>query len=124
MREFVGAELIGIVFLRNVSLVADQLLARPEICTARALRGGAYSILPVVAVGEASAGPANHRRFDFSQRVHQILADALDVGDLRTFADPYTVVNHAAEIFGKMAVDIWRDGAEGFVEQDFDAGIR
>ncbi len=43
---------------------------------------------------------------DGFQRRHHIRADATDIGDFRILTDPDAIIDAAAEMFGKLAVDI------------------
>ena len=81
-------------------------------------RGRTDAVAPVVAVGEAAAGPANHAGLQRLELVHQRFADAADVGDLRLLADPDAVVDDAAEVFDEVAVEVGGDAADRFIEQD------
>ena len=95
----------------------------PKVGAARAFGHRPDAVFPVVAVGKAAAGPADHGRLDLLQRVGQSFADTVGIGDLGIGADPDAVVDHPAEVFGEVAVDLRRDGAEGFVEHDVDSGV-
>ena len=57
--ELVGAEFVGVVFLRDVALIADEGIASPEVGAPRALGGGPDAVFPVVTIGKAAAGPAD-----------------------------------------------------------------
>ena len=59
--ELVGAKFVGIVFLRDVALIADEGIACPEIGAPGTFPNRTDTVFPVVAVGEAAAGPADHR---------------------------------------------------------------
>jgi len=61
---------------------------------------------------------------DLLEAIDEVLADAVDVGDARTFADPDAVVDDAAEVLGELAVDLGGDGADALVEHDLDVCVR
>src|SRR4029453_15826865 len=84
----------------------------------RPRRGRPDAVAPVVAVGEAAAGPANHAGLQRLQLVDQRFADAADVGDLGVLPDPDAVVDDAAEVFDEVAAEVWSDAADGLIEED------
>jgi hypothetical protein len=67
----------------------------PIVVGARPL-ARANAVAPVVAVSEAASGPAKVRRANPPHVVHELLANATDVGNLRIAADPDAVVDDAA----------------------------
>ena len=69
---------------------------------AGALFLGPNTILPVIFVGKATAGPADYRRLDFSQRLHQVAADPPQVGNRRLWAYIEAVIDAAPQVLGKM----------------------
>ena len=74
---------------------------------------GADAVLPVVGVGKAAAGPAQHRHAQIPQGSHGVGAGAaVGVGQ--------PAVDAAAQVFGKLPVDILVDGAGGPVAVDED----
>ena len=50
-------------------------------------------------------------------------ADAAVVRHLRALADPDAVVDDAAEVLGEVPLDLWRDAADGLVQQNVDARV-
>ncbi len=103
--------------------VADARVVGPEVRAAGAALARAHAVAPVVAVGEAAAGPAHDGGLDAAQRIHQRAAHAVDVRHPRRLAHPDAVVHHAAEVLDEVAVDLGSDGADGLIEQDVDAGV-
>ena len=83
----------------------------------------ANSITPVVAVGKATAGPANHRRSQLFQAIDKFFADAIVVRHLGVFSHPDAVINAAAQMLGEMAVDIRRDDSDGLIRKNIDAAL-
>jgi len=75
------------------------------------LVGGTNAIAPIITVGKTTAGKPDDRRLDQPHLLDQVLADSIDMGNRRVFPNPDAVINHAAEIFDEMAVDIRRDHA-------------
>src|SRR5664279_5580307 len=122
MNKLIGPELVRIEAMcgRRVG----RLDPIPEIGTARALPGWTNSVAPVVAVGETTAGEANDRRLDLAHVFHKFASDAVVVGNLGILTHPDTVVDDAAEVLCEMAVDIWRDGAQLFGEQNLNTASR
>ena len=72
---------------------------------------GANAVLPVVLIGEAAAGPAEHRQLDVPQGFHHVGAHAVDVGDGGILSHIDAVVDAAAQVLGEVAVDVLVDGA-------------
>ena len=70
----------------------------------------AYSIHPVVVVGEASSGPAQHWNLESLQGVEDILAVAVDIGHVGILAHPQPAVDATAEMFRELSVDFRRNG--------------
>ena len=93
--------------------VGRHLRVGPEVGARGALVARADAVAPVVAVGEAAAGPAEDRRLDGFRRSDERRADTEGVRDLRVFADPDAVVDDSAEVLDEVAVDLGRDGADG-----------
>jgi hypothetical protein len=69
----------------------------------------ADAIAPVVVVGKAAARPAEVGDVQFFKRGDDVGADTLGIGGRRIFADPQAVVDAAAQMLGKMAVDMPAD---------------
>ena len=107
--KFVGAELIGIVFVAGGSIGRFPVL--PEVGASRAFVGRSYAVAPVVTVGEAAARKTNHRWLDLPHFVDQFLADAIDVGNFRILSYPHTVVDDTTEILREVPINVRRDRA-------------
>ena len=106
-----------------VKTVGVRVLLVPETGAGGTFGGGADAVAPVVAVGEAAAGPAQDGSFDGAHRVDEGLANAIDVGDFGAFANPDAVVDNAAELLDEVRVNLRRDGADGLSGKDVDARI-
>src|SRR5207302_6084770 len=106
-----------------------QILMGPETIVLRDVRppridvGGALlrradPVLPVVAIGEAAARPADVRHLDLAQRrdhvVAQVPAAAAALG-------PDAVIDAAPQVLGELAVDVAADGVAPLVGVDDDA---
>ena len=76
---------------------------------ARTLGTRADAVAPVVAVGEAAAGPAEVRDPDPAEDFDHVLAHAVDVRDLGFLPDIEAVVDAVSEVFGELAVDMAAD---------------
>ena len=100
LHEFMGAE--GVVLHHAAPVGVHHALA---------VFLGANAVLPVVLVGEAAAGPAQHRQLDVLQGLHHVGAHAVDVGDGGILTHENAVVDAAAQMLGKVAVDVLVDGA-------------
>src|SRR5579863_6234639 len=55
--------------------------------------------------------------------VHQLRTDAVLVGDFGFLSNPHAVVNHAADMFCELAIDIGRNLPQRLVQKDLNAGI-
>src|SRR5262249_35713553 len=109
--------MIGLVFPRPIrGALRPFRRVYPEVRATRAIFAGPDAVAPIVAVGEASTGPTDDARLDPLHRFDQRLSDAADVRDLRVFADPDAVVDHAAQVFGEMAVDFRSDSADRLIQ--------
>ena len=75
----------------------------------RALLAGTDAVHPVVFVGKAAAGPAQDGHAELLQGVEHVGAVALDVGYRRVLAHPQAAVDAGAQVFGKLAVDFFRN---------------
>ncbi len=111
--KFVGAE--AVVFGDIAPVIVEDR---------RALLGIADAVLPVIDVGEAAARPAQIGDADLEQGGHRFLAKAVDVGDGGVFTDPEAVIDAAAEMLGKVAVDMAADGlgCDLSIDEDFGLG--
>lgn len=69
----------------------------------------ADAVFPVIGICKATTGPANQGNADMLQCIDDILAYAADVWHRRVLADPKSVVDHAAKVLGKVAVDVLVD---------------
>jgi hypothetical protein len=60
----------------------------------------------MVFVGKAPAGPAHVRHLYSFERGDDIVADPARVRNLRVRADPNSLVNAVAEVFGELAEEV------------------
>ena len=67
---------------------------------------GADAVLPVVLVGKAAARPAQHRYANVTQRLHNVRSHAVYVRNRAILSDKKAVIDAAAQMFGKMSVQI------------------
>ena len=93
------------------------LWARPRV-------SWAHTVAPVVAIREASAGPADDGRFQALEVVNDSFPNAADIGDLRILSHPNAIVNAAAEMFREVSVNVRRDGSDLLIRKDVDSGGR
>ena len=92
-------------FMRAETVVLDNS-APVGVYHLFALGHFADSVAPVVFIGEAAAGPAQHGELYLPESVHDVLAVAVDVRNIAVLADVYPVVNAAPEVLGEVAVDL------------------
>ena len=71
---------------------------------------GADTVLPVILLGKAAARPADGGHADLPEGLGHVLSDALFVGDGAVLAHEDAAIDAAAQMFGKMAVDLRTDG--------------
>ena len=60
----------------------------------------------MIFVGEATAGPADHRHLQFLERGHDVVADSPRVRDRRAGAHPDAFVNPAPQMLGELAENV------------------
>ena len=82
------------------------------------------AVAPVIIVGEAAAGPAEHGYADRPQIVDSLFAISINICDLRIPADPQSPVNARTQVFGEMAVQLRSDRSEFSSRLDFNALIQ
>jgi hypothetical protein len=121
MDKLIGAEFVGIILVIGRRFIVLGL--KPEVRSPRALIRGTNTVTPVVTVCEASSGVANDRRLDLPHVVDKVFADAVEIRDLGFCADPHAIVDGASQMFREVAVEIWRNRADNFVEKNFHSGI-
>src|SRR5262249_10120924 len=121
VHKFVGAEFVGVVAMAGGGLW--RFTAIPEVSAARALVGGANGLAPVGSVGEKAAGEAHDGGLDLAHFVDELFADAIDIWDFGFRADPDSVIDYAAEIFGEVSVDVGRNRAQWLVGENFNARV-
>ncbi len=102
-----GAKFVRVELLRAVRRIAELRVVDPEIRAGRPFVARPDAITPIVAVGKAAARPSHNRRMELLEGVHQFFADAVVVRYLRVGADPDSVIDNAADIFGEVTIDIW-----------------
>src|SRR5579871_607470 len=77
-----------------------------DIDAHRALGARTDAVAPIIEIGETPARPADHRDMDFPERLHHILAIAMDVGDLAVFPHPDAFIDAAPQMLGELAEDV------------------
>lgn len=70
---------------------------------------GADAILPMVLISEAAAWPTEVRNLNMLECVNHILADTIDIGNLRILANPETAIDAVSEVLGEVAIDVTID---------------
>ena len=88
----------------------SSVVLRPPRETRRAVFANA--VTPIVGFGEATAGPTDDGRMDGAQLFYCVKTEALYVGDLRIRTDPDAVIDHAADVLGKMTEDLGGNGTD------------
>src|ERR1035441_6169290 len=128
-----GTNVAGQVRLRaNQAAELDELVgakavvlgvhAPVEVDVVGPLGGGADAVAPVIIVGEAAAGPAQHGD-ESLEIIHGLLPMAVDIGDFRILAYPEAAVNAASQVLGELSVEFGADGARLPGEIDVDAAV-
>ena len=109
LEKLVGTE--GVVLHHPSPVGVDHPLAALQ---------GPDTVLPVVLVGEAPAGPPEHRHPDLLQSLHHVAAHAVDVGDAAVRLYKNTLVDAPAQVLGEVSVNLRGDAAKGpgFVNMD------
>src|SRR5690606_3488203 len=92
--ELVRAARVGLGHATPVGVDLDRALGR---------RADAFA--PVVFVGEAAAGPADHRDREVLERADDVVAKAVGIGDLAALAYPQATVDAVAEVLGELGED-------------------
>src|SRR5271168_1126394 len=122
--ELIGAEFIRFEELRPFVVQPDRIgINLPEVGAARPLRSFTNPIFPVVAIREAASWQTNDRNMNLLHNVYQLRTYAVLVCDFRFLSNPHAVVNHAANMFCKLAIDVRRNLPQRFVQKDLDAGV-
>src|SRR2546430_13559805 len=109
MDKLIRAEFVGVILVTGRRFIV--LRPKPEVRSPRALIGAADAITPVIAVREASSRVANDRSLDLPHVVHQVFADAVEIGDLGFCSDPHSIVDRASQVLREVAVEIGRNRA-------------
>lgn len=116
--ELVSAKLVGFILLKATGCFLHERIVDPKVRSARTFGLRPDPITPVVAVGEASSRPANHRDTKFSQGLDKVLPYAADIGDRRILAHPHSVIDHATNMVGELAMQGWRNYSNRLIEQN------
>jgi hypothetical protein len=77
----------------------------------------------VIAVGEATSGPAVIRRSDALHVFDEPAADSVEIGDLRIAPDPDAVVDYGAEMFDEVPINVRADLGPRRLRGNFDIGV-
>lgn len=89
----------------------------------RALFARADAVLPMVFIGETTARPAQDGDLDFFESGDDVIANAAPVRNCAVFADPKTLVDASAEMFGKLAVDVAVNRCAGLIRVNDELGL-
>ena len=84
----------------------------------RALVGRPDSLAPMIFVGKAAAGPANHRYLQLLERGHDVVANSPRVRNGRAGTHPDAFVDSAAQMLGKLTENVAIDLRACFVGSD------
>src|SRR6185437_12119982 len=118
--KFVRTEFVRLILLRPVWGLLEIGRIGPKIRAFRAPVAWADAVAPVVAIGKASARPANNRRLDALQIVDEFFPNASDVRNFSVLSDPDAIVNTAAQVFGEMSVNVGRNRSYWLIRENFD----
>ncbi len=83
----------------------------------------AHPILPVVLIGEAAARPAQVGSLDLAEGSNDVVANAARVRDGGLGSDPQAVIDAAAEVLGKVPVEVPADHGAGLAGADGQRGV-
>src|SRR5665213_1359813 len=83
-----------------------------------ALGGRTDAVAPVIIVGEAAAGPAEHGHAKFLEVIDRGAANAVDVGHRRVLADPDAAIDARAQMFGEVRMQFGPDDTDFLVSMD------
>src|SRR5215831_5869810 len=88
-----------------------------------ALVSGSDSITPMILIGVAAARPSQDSKIEALERCDHIIAKAASVRNRRVFTNPDAVIDAAAQVFGKTAIDIAADRRTRLVSANRDLGL-
>src|ERR1700722_9869454 len=121
MYEFVCAKFIGIITV--ASGCGAGFSVGPKVGSARPFVRRTEAVAPIVAVRKTTARVTDNRSFYFAHFFDEFFANAVDIWHLRIRANPDSVVEHAAQVFGEVSVQIGRNDSQVLVRENFDAGV-
>ena len=104
--ELVCTKMIRIVLLRSIRSLRKVGRIRPEVSAPGSSIPRAHTIAPVVAVGEASARPADHGRLQAFQILDERFSNTVNVWDFRVLSNPDAVVDATPEVLREVSVSI------------------
>src|SRR5262249_13601082 len=99
--ELMNAELVG---LRRILAGRHPML--PEVVSPGTFGRWADAVAPMVAVGEASARPAEIRSSDSLHVINELLANPVVIRNPGIASDPNAVIDHAAEMLDEMPIQM------------------
>ena len=108
-KELVGAEAIGLDVVPRQLEPGGTLIARTD------------AILPVVAGAEIAARPPENRDLEIADRLQDVLAKSVLVGERAALLED-AAVDHAAEMLGEVAEQQRIDRADDAIGVELDAG--
>src|SRR5262245_19182367 len=117
--ELMNAEMVG---LRRMPPGRHPML--PKIVSPGTLRRWAYSVAPVITVGEAASRPALIRSADSLHIVNELLANSVYVRNPGIASHPDAVIDYAADMLDEMTVEMRVDDRAWFVRRNFDFYVR
>ena len=121
MHKLIGPDRVGVVAVARWRFLG--FAHGPEVCAPGPFFSRTNSVAPVVAIRKTAARKANYCGFDLAHVFDQAFAKAIDIRYRTFFADPNAVVQHAAEIFHKMTINVGRNGSQRLIEKHFYARV-
>ena len=114
------------LFAQVEVLVGAKVVVLGDTAPVRVEHGGslvfrADPVHPVVLIRKATPWPAQDGNSDLAQRRDDIAANPTHIGDGRVLANPDAAIDAAAEMFGKMPIDVAADGLLSQIGVDDDA---
>ncbi len=110
VEEFVGAEAVGF----------DGAPCHFE--SRRTLVARADAVAPIVVRGEVAAGPAQEGDIELTDRLEDVLAEAIGIREWRLLFED-AAIDAAAEVLDEVAVEHGIDVADDTLGIDLDAGV-
>src|SRR5689334_18170439 len=121
--EIAGPERVGLEGLHSHGALPRFTRVGPEVRPARTLVARTRAISPVITVGKTAARPPDYRRVNAAHGVYESSPDPVRIRNARSLTYPDAVIDDAAEVFGKVSIDVGGNRSDWLVQQNLNAGI-